>query len=130
MRMLVWRYGLQIAAVACAAVLVGCFPVKSAERGTGKIVGLGATSCARFLMDVDAQPAVQRDYLAWAQGYMSGILLSRPPGVDDNLDLLPPATPLLLQLQFLRERCKLAPEQGFADAVEDLYKHLRKSGGV
>jgi hypothetical protein len=130
MHVLMWRRGLQVAAVASAAILIGCFPVKSAERGTGKIVGLGATSCGRFLMDAEAQPAVQRDYLAWAQGYMSGILLSRPPGVDDNLDLMPPGTPLLAQLQFLRERCKRAPEEGFADAVEDLYKHLRKSGGV
>jgi hypothetical protein len=130
MRVRVLRCALLSAVVGCSAALLGCSPVRSAERATAKIVGLGATSCARFLMDVEAQPAVQRDYLAWAQGYMSGILLSRPPGVDDNLDLLPPGTPLLLQLQFLRERCKLAPEQGFADAVEDLYKYLRKSGGV
>ena len=45
---------------------------------TAKIVGLGATSCLQFTNDVKQNPAVQRDYLAWAQGFMSSILLSRP----------------------------------------------------
>lgn len=127
---MILRRALLISAVACSVVLLIGLQVRSAERGISKIVGLGATSCARFLQDVEAQPTVQRDYLAWAQGYMSGILLSRPPGVDEDLNLLPPSTPLLLQLQFLRERCQLAPEQGFADAVEDLYIYLRNAVGV
>lgn len=101
-----------------------------AERPTAKIVGLGAASCAKFLNDARTTPAVQRDYLAWAQGFMSGILLSRSAGIDEQLDLLPPAFPLLEQLRFLHEQCTASPDLSFSDAVEVLYKKLRKTGGV
>lgn len=98
------------------------------EPATSKIVGLGATSCLQFTNDVKQNPAVQRDYLAWAQGFMSGILLSRPSGVDDALDLNPPAFGLLKQLAFLSEHCAKNTSAGFSDAVEALYRRLRKVG--
>lgn len=98
------------------------------EPTTAKIVGLGATSCLQFMNDVKQNPAVQRDYLAWAQGFMSGILLSRPSGVDEGLDLNPPSFGLLKQLEFLREHCTKSPSAGFSDAVEALYLSLRKAG--
>ena len=69
---------------------------------------------------------LQRDYLAWAQGYMSGILIGRPAGVDEKLDLVPSSFPLLKQLDFLRAYCTQQPTANFADAVEGLYKRLRK----
>jgi len=75
-------------------------------------------------------PAVQRDYLAWAQGFMSGILLSRPAGIDEQLNLLPLAFPLLEQMRFLHEQCTAFPDLSFSDVVELLYKKLRKIGGV
>lgn len=71
---------------------------------------------------------MQRDYLAWAQGFMSGILLSRPSGVDDGLDLNSPSFGLLRQLEFLREHCAKNPAAGFSNAVEALYRSLRKLG--
>lgn len=101
-----------------------------AERPTAKIVGVGATKCAQFLSDARTNPAVQRDYLAWAQGFISAILLSRPAGTDEQLDLLPPAFPLLEQLRFLQEQCTSSPDMSFSDAVEALYKKLRKTGGL
>ncbi|MFX6056002.1 hypothetical protein ABTE97_19005, partial [Acinetobacter baumannii] len=60
-----------------------------AEVPKARIVGLGATTCQRFNDDVKSNPLLRRDYLAWAQGFMSGIILSRPPGVDEGLDLNP-----------------------------------------
>ena len=93
-----------------------------------RIVGLGATGCAEFISEIRQNPALQRDYLAWAQGYMSGILLSRPVGVDEGLDLVPKMFPLLKQLEFLREHCTQNPSADFADAVVALYKRLRKEG--
>jgi hypothetical protein len=96
-----------------------------AEPGTAAIVGLGATTCQRFNDDVRSNPAVQRDYLAWAQGFMSGILLGRPAGVDQGLDLNPPSFGMLNQLQFLEEFCARNSSKDFADAVEALYKRLR-----
>ena len=102
----------------------------NAQSQTAKIVGLGATSCAQFSTDADRNPAVQRDYLAWAQGFMSGILLSRPPGVDEKLDLNPPTFSLLKQLEFLRSHCRSHPSDDFVDAAEALYKKLRQEGAT
>jgi hypothetical protein len=97
-----------------------------AEAPRAKIVGLGATTCQRFTEDVTSNPLLQRDYLAWAQGYMSGIILSRPPGVDEGLDLNPATFGLIHQLDFLKDHCAKNMSLDFSDAVEALYKRLRR----
>ena len=99
-----------------------------AEPQTARIVGLGATPCLQFNEDIRLNPSLQRDYLAWGQGYMSGILVSRPPGVDQGLDLNPPTFDMINQLHFLREYCAENTSANFADAVEALYKRLRREG--
>lgn len=91
-----------------------------------KIVGLGATSCNGFMADATRKSSIQRDYLAWAQGYMSAILLTRPGTIDNGLDLAPSTFPLLKQLEFLRNFCAKHPDQTFPDAVDNLYKRLRQ----
>lgn len=104
--------------------------VWSAESPKARIVGLGATRCGQFSADVVKNPAVQRDYLAWAQGFMSGILISRPAGVDEGLDLIPSTFPLLKQVEFLREYCWQHSDDSFSDAVVVLYKRLRREGAT
>lgn len=99
--------------------------IVSAQSTVAKIVGLGAVTCSNFIDDIEMSPALQRDYLAWAQGFMSGILLSRPAGVDEGLDLNPQAFGLLKQLEFLRQNCAENRSRDFADAVVTLYKTLR-----
>ena len=99
-----------------------------AQAQTAKIVGLGATSCQRFTDDVKANPAARRDYLAWAQGFMSGIISSRPPGVDEGLDLAPVTFDLIRQLHFLEDHCVRNSSLDFSDAVAALYKRLRQEG--
>lgn len=99
-----------------------------AQAQTAKIVGLGATTCQRFTDDVKANPAVRRDYLAWAQGFMSGIISSRPPGVDEGLDLAPVSFDLIKQLHFLEDHCARNVSLDFSDAVAALYKRLRQEG--
>jgi hypothetical protein len=99
-----------------------------AESQVAGIVGLGATTCVQFNEDTRSNPAVQRDYLAWAQGYMSGILVGRPPGIDQGLDLNPPSFDMIDQLNFLRDYCAKSASANFADAVEALYKRLRREG--
>ncbi|MGA7995559.1 MAG: hypothetical protein WCA28_11680 [Bradyrhizobium sp.] len=99
-----------------------------AEPQTARIVGLGATACLQFDEDIRLNPSVQRDYLAWGQGYMSGILMGRPPGVDQGLDLNPPTFDMINQLHFLRDYCAENTSANFADAVEALYKRLRREG--
>jgi hypothetical protein len=100
-----------------------------AEAPKAKIVGLGASTCQRFTDDVKSNPLVQRDYLAWAQGFMSGILLSRPPGIDEGLDLNPANFGLINQLRFLGDYCARNTSLDFSDAVEALYKILRRKRG-
>ena len=116
----------------CRVILLCFIPLSSsgAQPNTAKIVGLGAATCVQFLVDAKANPGIQRDYLAWAQGFMSGILLSRPVGVDEGLNLNPSTFPLLKQLEFLRNHCAETPSVDFSDAVEALYKRLRKEGAT
>ena len=99
-----------------------------AEVPKAKIAGLGAATCQQFNDDVKSNPLVRRDYLAWAQGFMSGVLLSRPPGVDEGLDLNPATFGLVSQLRFLEDHCVKNTSLDFSDAVEALYKRLRREG--
>ncbi|WP_249809580.1 hypothetical protein [Bradyrhizobium sp. 153] len=92
------------------------------------IVGLGAATCQQFNHDVTSNPLIRKDYMAWAQGFMSGILSSRPPGVDEGLDLAPPTFPLMRQLDFLGDYCARNASLDFSDGVAALYKRLRQEG--
>jgi hypothetical protein len=99
-----------------------------AEAPKATIVGLGAATCQRFNDDIKSNPLLRRDYLAWAQGFMSGTLSSRPPGVDEGLDLAPPTFDVMRQLQFLEDYCARNVSLDFSDAVTALYKRLREEG--
>lgn len=103
-------------------------PVAIAQ--TAQIVGLGATTCERFSQDIRSNPQLQRDYLSWAQGFMSGILLGRPLGVDTGLNLDPPSFGILRQLLFLTNFCQQNPRSDFSDGVAALYKQLRQEQKV
>lgn len=59
---------------------------------------------------------------------MSGVILSRPPGADDGLDLNPATFDLINQLHFLEDHCSRNVASDFSDAVERLYKRLRQEG--
>ena len=50
----------------------------------GKVVGLGTATCQRFNDDVKSNAILRRDYMAWAQGFMSGMLASQP-GADNKI---------------------------------------------
>ena len=114
----------------CAVCALGWSSVAAEEQEarTARIVGLGAATCRQFTADAAADPQVRRDYLAWAQGFMSGIILSRPSGVDVGLDLNPPTFGLMDQLRFLEDHCARNNTVDFSTAVEALYKRLRLEG--
>lgn len=97
----------------------------AAAAQTIRIVGIGASTCARFNQEISQKPAMERDYVAWAQGFMSGALIRAPQGVDDDLDLLPPSFPIEKQADFLRAFCAENPDQDYTDAVRALYRRLR-----
>lgn len=94
-----------------------------------KIVGTGSATCAYYLQQLKAHPAIEPVYFAWAQGYMSGILVRAPAGVDEDLDLTPPNFPIPAQAEFLRIWCSREPAKDFADAVQELYRTLRNPPG-
>ena len=99
----------------------------SAAQAQGvKVVGIGSSSCMRFKQDIAENPAVERDYFAWAQGFMSGALIRAPKGIDDDLDLSPPSFPLLKQVDFLRAFCADHPDRDYLDAARALYRSMRK----
>lgn len=88
------------------------------------IVGTGAVPCSRYLADVQGAPMQEREYFAWAQGYMSGLLMRSPAG--EHVDLRHKLLPLLSQVAFVRSYCQANPEKDFVEGVQDLYKALRK----
>lgn len=92
---------------------------------TAKIVGVGAASCSTFLDHIRAEPSSERDYVIWAQGFMSGALMRAPEGLDRGLDLLPPTFPIGRQAVFLRRYCEAHPRADFSDGVVELFRTLR-----
>jgi hypothetical protein len=110
------------------SITAGAIEASHAQAPKARIVGLGATTCQQFNDDIKGNPALRRDYLAWGQGFMSGIILSRPPGVDQGLDLAPKTFDLVSQLHFLEDHCARNASLDFSDAVEALYKRLRREG--
>lgn len=93
-----------------------------------RIVGLGAASCSRFISDVAKDPSMIGQYYSWAQGYMSAILLTRPDGIDTNLNLSPQSFGPEQQFEYLSSFCAQQKDKEFPDAVQELYKTLRSKG--
>ena len=116
--------------LALAVILCLLIPLQGAcGQAIVKIVGIGAGSCAQFMEDDLLNPGIESNYVAWAQGYMSGLLLRAPAGKDENLDLIPSGVPLDKQAAFLKNFCRVHPERDFADAVNELYRTLRAPPG-
>lgn len=115
--------------LALALSIFGSFPSEMAHGESVKIVGIGAASCQDFLREIDGRPDIEKNFFAWAQGYMSGILIRAPAGKDESLDLMPPAFPLLKQAEFLRTYCSRHVSEDFTDAVNALYRTLRAPPG-
>ena len=111
------------------AVLLTSSSGALAQQTSIKLVGIGAASCQEYLQEVGANPPTERDFIAWAQGYMSGLLIRAPAGVDEDLDLAPPKFPLRAQGEFLRTYCSQHASADFPEAVEALYRTLRPSSG-
>lgn len=94
-----------------------------AQAQSVKIVGISAATCQDFLAEVKGRADVEKNFFGWAQG-MSGLLIRAPAGKDEDLDLTPPAFPLLKQAEFLRPFCSKNRGADFSDGNE-LYRTLR-----
>lgn len=112
-------------AAACAVIGGAMAEEQPREPEPIKIVGIGAVSCATYVREIWSNPPKQDAYIAWAQGFMSAILMRAPPGKDLDLDLLPPHYPLIRQAAFLQNYCTQNGAAGFSEAVVQLYLVLR-----
>lgn len=121
------RVASYVSTVLAAGLIAGSFQ-GGASAELAKIVGPGASKCADFTSESLKKPEAEREYLAWAMGLMSGLVLRAPPGVDEGLDLMPPSVPPAVQLEFLREYCTQKPHEDFTDAVLELFRLLRNKG--
>lgn len=117
------------AALAVAACLGMAWSPSARGQPSVGIVGIGAASCAEFQRDIAGNANAERTYLAWAQGYLSGVLRASPPGVDDGLALLPAWLPLDQQAAFLRNACRADGRADYVDAVDALLVRLRQGPG-
>jgi hypothetical protein len=109
------------------AWLVGvCCLATTGPRGqvAVKLVGHGAVKCDRFTADVDEDVQNIRPYLAWGQGYMSGIIFFAPPGENEKVDIGATHLPVLDQIQFLETYCRDSPKAEFSEAVFALFLKL------
>lgn len=112
---------LSVSALSIGLVSAG---LDQAQAQSVKIVGIGASSCGRFLQEIEGSARAEREYFAWAQGYMTGPLIRAPAGRDEDLDLTPPSFPLLKQAEFLRTFCARNQAADFSDGVNSLYRTL------
>lgn len=110
-------------------IVIGIFMSSTSQSQSVKIVGLGASSCGKYISDIDKEYEINKQYLAWAQGFMNGALVRAPAGVDDGLDLLPESFPVRNQLEFLREWCANNLQSDFSDASFNLFKDIRSRQG-
>ena len=109
--------------ILCSAIWLG-----GAQNTSGQavaIVGTGAARCSTYLDQIAKNPLYEREYFAWAQGFMSGLVMGAPSGKHENLQLNPPQFPVREQFAFLREYCATRYEQGFTDGVIALFAKLR-----
>lgn len=95
-------------------------------QSKGKVVGLGAATCQRFKDDVNSNAILRRDYMAWAQGFMSGMLASQPGGADEQINLNPVTYDLVSQLHFLEDHCSQNSALRFSEAVAALFQRPLK----
>ena len=109
-------------------VLTVALQASSATAQMVKVVGIGASSCTQFIREIGSNSSAERDYFAWAQGFMSGVLVQAPPGVGEGLDLDPASLALPAQAAFLREYCSRNQDHSYADAVIALYSLIRHLG--
>lgn len=109
----------------CANTSLAQNNIATTQSEIVKIVGIGAVKCHEFATQIVNNPSADNEYIAWAQGFMSGALVRAPSGVDTGLDLLPQDFGTLRQKEYIKDFCLQNPQSDFSDAVISLYRTLR-----
>ena len=120
------RLSIQLTAGTLLLAVAGSWSGAEAQSTKGKVVGLGAATCQRFKDDVKSNAILRRDYMAWAQGFMSGMLASQPGGADEQINLNPVTYDLVSQVHFLEDHCSQNSALRFSEAVAALFQRLLK----
>lgn len=91
------------------------------------IAGLGSAKCSDFIA---AEGAGRDAYLAWAEGYMSGINATLQRYQDPAIPLHGADTMSAeRQVAYITEHCEISPDSPFFSAAADLFSALSNVAG-
>lgn len=100
---------------------------RAESTGAALVAGLGNTSCSAFLK---ADAAGHAAYIAWAEGYMSGINNNIVQYQDTPIPLYGEDTMSAeQQLDHVLDFCEISPDAPFFAAVADLFSALSNVAG-
>jgi hypothetical protein len=86
--------------------------------------GMGTIFCGAFNIAIqyDKSEGTEETFFVWAQGFMSGLNVGAPPGI--NVRLVPEQFNSDRQKAFLRDYCAKNPNNKLHDGVRALYFKL------
>lgn len=112
----------------CYLTLFMALAIVGAASGSNalelRIIGPGAATCEDFVRDIRVNPTMEREYFAWAQGFMSGVMLRAPTGVDEDINFNPEQFRVGEQIRAIRLSCIQQPSLQYADVVRAIYRQL------
>jgi hypothetical protein len=103
-------------------ILIGQW--QDALAQSAAISGAGALECADYVKAAAANDPAAGGYLAWAQGLMSALNLTRDAEHRKTRILLDKAHPVERQAAFLLQFCQASPKEKFSVAALRLYRAL------
>lgn len=102
--------------------------VAQPAKAETNVIGLGNFSCEKFLKLLDINPRSEEKFLAWAQGYISGLsddLSHANPNTNTN-DFMSNMT---YGSERIKQFCIENPESKFFTAVDSAFHDIEKHQG-
>ena len=102
--------------------------VSQPAKAETSIIGLGNFSCEKYLKLLDINPRSDEKFMAWAQGYISGLsndLAQSNPNTNPN-DFVSNMT---YGSEKIKQTCIENPESKFYTAVESAFHDIEKHQG-
>ncbi|MGG6429696.1 HdeA/HdeB family chaperone [Acetobacter ghanensis] len=93
------------------------------------VIGLGNFSCEKYLKLLDINPRSEEKFMAWAQGYISGLsndLAQANPNANPN-DFVSNMT---YGSEKIKQFCIENPESKFSAAVDSAFHDIEKHQGA
>lgn len=106
-----------------AMTMMLCVSDASAEQiKTSREAGVGAIACSQFTADIARDPNMEKDYLSWAQGFMSSFNLLMLSEGSMSRDLS--GTSVDEQRSYIKQYCGTHPGEEYSVAVMKLLATL------